>query len=539
MLYVFTYHRNTRNLPRSSISPRTPGTPSLGSSNLFPNESPLSASPMMRSRSSQSFEPPLKQSRSGIDNFDNDLDGIPISSPSIQQRTPARRILAIGVDDVEFTCVSKHVLNRCMTDLFHPKSNKYIPKIIFTTKFLLNFFKFSIVSESFALKFYTRIRTISEESPLEVDARSLPQLLTVLGSVDNFDPSLTNPLKIAVFNADSQFFSHLSGFATLPQIVSIEFIVPLPQTIPVDLSFPHLTTVSLLLEPSSDMHRITIPQQFRNLHAILSASSPTTLDLRYNDITGEVVSELMILLSQHFNINSLLFERCRFSEPAVTALIDLIPRFNLESVGLQNAVLHESSKQALESFSQTQHGGILSMESNFTTVLQYLRSPQGTFTSIQLANQQIDCQFVTTLCNSLRHNTTVKHVDLSSNQISSAGANYIACEVLRTNKTIKSLDLSNNPIGSEGIISICMVINTINTTLDTLCLNGIEYGAEAVGSLLNTLKVRPNLKFSYWGKVDRIVAQLLFAKEPLLPNRLNFSRPKLPSSLSPRKLQSL
>ena len=83
----------------------------------------------------------------------------------------------------------------------------------------------------------------------------------------------------------------------------------------------------------------------------------------------------------------------------------------------------------------------------------------------------------------LKHNATLKQLDIRDNNIGDNGAIALA-DSLKHNNTVKFIDLSYNKIGEEGIIALVAAIKQ-NTTLEFICLDGIDITEKASLALVN------------------------------------------------------
>uniref|UniRef100_A0A7S1ADD5 Uncharacterized protein n=1 Tax=Noctiluca scintillans TaxID=2966 RepID=A0A7S1ADD5_NOCSC len=85
---------------------------------------------------------------------------------------------------------------------------------------------------------------------------------------------------------------------------------------------------------------------------------------------------------------------------------------------------------------------------------------------------------VQALCDALKSNLTVGHVDLRNNRINNIGAKYIG-EMLVANTTISHMDLSWNDLGVDGGIALLDGLKH-NSTLIDLQLSGSKVGEETL-----------------------------------------------------------
>jgi hypothetical protein len=85
---------------------------------------------------------------------------------------------------------------------------------------------------------------------------------------------------------------------------------------------------------------------------------------------------------------------------------------------------------------------------------------------------------VIALCDVLKSNLTIGHVDLRNNRINNVGAKAIA-ELLRTNATITHIDLSWNDLGVDGGLALLEGLKH-NSTLIDCQLSGSKVGEETM-----------------------------------------------------------
>ena len=98
----------------------------------------------------------------------------------------------------------------------------------------------------------------------------------------------------------------------------------------------------------------------------------------------------------------------------------------------------------------------------------------------------------------LETNTTLRYLDLSRNNLATAGARSLAT-ALGTNTALTNLNLSGNNLGSAGAKSFAKVLKT-NTTLTNLSLysnNLGPAGAESLATALKTNRTLTNLSLSH------------------------------------------
>lgn len=66
----------------------------------------------------------------------------------------------------------------------------------------------------------------------------------------------------------------------------------------------------------------------------------------------------------------------------------------------------------------------------------------------------------------IKHNSTIKKLNLASNHFGEAGAKYL-CEALSLNKAIRTLDMSRNALGYSSINSLLCVCGPRNVNVST------------------------------------------------------------------------
>lgn len=85
---------------------------------------------------------------------------------------------------------------------------------------------------------------------------------------------------------------------------------------------------------------------------------------------------------------------------------------------------------------------------------------------------------VSALCDALKSNLTIGHVDLRNNRINNIGAKHIA-EMLKANTTITHIDLSWNDLGVDGGMALLDGLKRNQTLIDCQ-LSGSKVGEEAL-----------------------------------------------------------
>ena len=112
-----------------------------------------------------------------------------------------------------------------------------------------------------------------------------------------------------------------------------------------------------------------------------------------------------------------------------------------------------------------------------------------TLTELSIINGSIDDEGVTALVQSLKCNTTLKHLELNDNRGVTSASVQSLLELIHTNKTITSFEIKHNKIDTNGILLLVESLQT-NKTLEHMYLN-LEF-KQAVSSLpyYKTIKTR-------------------------------------------------
>ncbi|CAF4558765.1 unnamed protein product, partial [Didymodactylos carnosus] len=127
-----------------------------------------------------------------------------------------------------------------------------------------------------------------------------------------------------------------------------------------------------------------------------------------------------------------------------------------------------------------------------TSIVDALKINKTVF-SLYVSNNNISNEGATSIADALKINTTLKNLDISHNKISNEGATSIA-DALKTNKTLKWLDISHNNISNEGAISIADALK-INTTLEWLYMSNNNISNEGATSIADALKMNKTLEW--------------------------------------------
>ena len=118
-----------------------------------------------------------------------------------------------------------------------------------------------------------------------------------------------------------------------------------------------------------------------------------------------------------------------------------------------------------------------------------------TLKSLSLWKNSIGDQGVQFLSNVLSSNKTVlTKVDLSSNEITDLGAEYLS-QMLRTNLTLTDLSLSNNRISDHGFELLIQSLKDRNQTIQVLSLTQNKLITDqSIESILDLFKTNRSLK---------------------------------------------
>ncbi|CAE7942748.1 LRRC45, partial [Symbiodinium necroappetens] len=127
------------------------------------------------------------------------------------------------------------------------------------------------------------------------------------------------------------------------------------------------------------------------------------------------------------------------------------------------------------------------------------------------------------LCDVLKSNLTVGHVDLRNNRVNNVGAKYIG-EMLASNTTITHLDLSWNDLGADGGLALLEGLKHNSTVLDCQ-LSGSKVGEETLHEVAFLLR-RNKASAAYKASSNSTGAQMAAADsktatlgKPVAPGR--------------------
>lgn len=112
------------------------------------------------------------------------------------------------------------------------------------------------------------------------------------------------------------------------------------------------------------------------------------------------------------------------------------------------------------------------------------------------------------LCDVLKSNLTIGHVDLRNNRINNVGARYIG-EMLTANSTITHLDLSWNELGVDGGLALLDGLKHNNTLVDCQ-LSGSKVGEETLHEVAFLLR-RNRASAAYKASPNAVGAQMAAA----------------------------
>lgn len=94
------------------------------------------------------------------------------------------------------------------------------------------------------------------------------------------------------------------------------------------------------------------------------------------------------------------------------------------------------------------------------------------------------------VCDALRHNTTVRHLQITNSKISVVGAKFLA-DILSFNRYIRVLDLTSNPL-ADGGVDIAKAV-TWNTSLTQLILKNTSLTLDGAAHFADMLKENATL----------------------------------------------
>lgn len=112
---------------------------------------------------------------------------------------------------------------------------------------------------------------------------------------------------------------------------------------------------------------------------------------------------------------------------------------------------------------------------------------------------------VKALCDVLKSNLTIAHVDLRNNRVNNVGAKYIG-EMLTANTTITHLDLSWNDLGVDGGLALLEGLKHNNSLVDCQ-LSGSKVGEETLHEVAFLLR-RNRASAAYKANPNAIGAQM-------------------------------
>lgn len=137
-------------------------------------------------------------------------------------------------------------------------------------------------------------------------------------------------------------------------------------------------------------------------------------------------------------------------------------------------------------------------DSIFKKIVEFIKSNVRNITQIVLSCCSIENNHIMELSNSLKINTILKNIDLSSNFFNHKCIRFIS-EALITNSTLKTLRIDYNYIYGRGIYQLCNML-LINRTLEKLYMkypsNYIKL--KHVFCLINALKINNSLRIIHF-----------------------------------------
>ncbi|CAE8593892.1 unnamed protein product [Polarella glacialis] len=133
---------------------------------------------------------------------------------------------------------------------------------------------------------------------------------------------------------------------------------------------------------------------------------------------------------------------------------------------------------------------------------------------------------VSAVCDVLKSNLTIGHVDLRNNRVNNVGAKYVG-EMLATNTTITHMDLSWNDLGVDGGIALLDGLKH-NSTLVDCQLSGSKVGEECLHEVAFLLR-RNRASAAYKASPNATGAQMAAAD----PKTKDLARPDTTSRSMP------
>jgi hypothetical protein len=148
---------------------------------------------------------------------------------------------------------------------------------------------------------------------------------------------------------------------------------------------------------------------------------------------------------------------------------------------------------------------------------EFLSAPNN-FTDLELQNQSIDDQSCIELAQALKINSTIKHINLSYNQIGDIGTIALSQAL---NEHIYSINFSHNQIGDEGVVALADKLKTNKHYFVSLSHNQIgDKGMIALANKLKTNEILSYLDISY-NKIGDVGASSLEDNFPFYHLYLN------------------
>ncbi len=203
---------------------------------------------------------------------------------------------------------------------------------------------------------------------------------------------------------------------------------------------------------------------------------------------------------------------------------------NDETISFEEQVLEQGSDVILDLYQLE----LKDLNSCWPDIVEYLKTDTVN-TKLNLRNKRIgreDCPVtIESVCDILRHNHSITHLDLALNFIGIDEISTLA-NLIETNYTLKSIDLSVNNIGPDGINIIANSLRR-NFTIDELILINCKVGPQLtiqeelieiasvneaiinLGSALSQRNVITEFKFNYHNcKLDNN-AMISLSRAPL------------------------
>ena len=286
----------------------------------------------------------------------------------------------------------------------------------------------------------------------------------------------SNRLDIIFKGNDAQHFSsRLSNEHLIPLVSVVEDHAILIEYI--DLSYNHISdagalTLSRILKSALNLKTLNLQSNNINpdgckaiCEALTDHQSLQYINFNGNSIKTEGVISLVSLLLNCLGILELDLGNNSIDHDGIIAITTALNKahFSLEVLNLENPALNSIMQETAVHF-----GKMLSINTNLK--------------KLSLRKMKLRCDGIFTLTNHLVENSRLRVLDLSCNEISADGANYLSkylkldncrleslilgvnkivnlggkyiAQALAVNKSLIHIDLTNNRIGDEGLTRI-------------------------------------------------------------------------------------